>query len=99
MLVLPETFAEQPPRPVAGDRVTDAFAGDHAQPGCGTSRQALPVGDETAQRQAFTPLPHPRKIPVLTEAGGAAQSQASGPALRERLASGVWGRVGHERAG
>jgi hypothetical protein len=94
--MLPETFAEQPPGAAAGDGVADAFAGDDAKFRRRAVRQALPVGDETAQRQAFALLPHPRKITVLTKSQGAAQPQASGVGRR---ASGVWGLGGHERAG
>ena len=92
MLMLPETFAQQPPRPVAGDRVADAFARDHAQFRRCAVRQALPVGDQAAQRQPFALLPHPRKIAVLTESRGAAQPQASASGIRPSAS--VWGRAG-----
>ena len=55
----------------------------------------MPVGDETAERQTLALLPHAHEIAVLSEARGAAQPPASGLGV---LASGVWGRGGHERA-
>ena len=94
MLMLPETFPEQPPRAAAGDRVADAFARNNPQFRRGTIRQAMPIGDETTEHQTLALLPHAHEIAVLSEARGAAQPPASG--LR-RLASGVWGRGGHER--
>ena len=100
MLMQPETFAEQPPRAAAGDRVADALACDDAELRRCAIRQAVPVGDETAERQAFALLPHAREIPVLPKSQVAAQTQASGPALRERLiplCGSVWGLGGHER--
>src|ERR1039458_3026486 len=102
MLMQPETFAEQAPRAAAGDRVADAFARDDAELRRRAVRQAVPVGDETAQRQAFALLPHAREIPVLPKSQVAAQTQASGPAWRERLVplgGSVWGLGGHERRG
>jgi len=98
----PETFAEQTPCPVAGDRVADAFARDDAELRRCAVRQAMPVGDETAERQTLALLPHAREIPVLPESRVAAQAQASGPAWRERLVplgGSVWELGGHERAG
>src|ERR1035438_566884 len=100
MLMQPETFAEQPPRAAAGDRVADALACDDAELRRCAIRQAVPVGDETAERQAFALLPHAREIPVLPKSQVAAQTQASGPAWRERLVplcGSVWGLGGHER--
>ena len=88
MLVLPETFAEQPPGAAAFHRAADFPAGDDAQLGGDAVRQAVPVGDETALREPLALLPHAREIAVLTESQRAAQAQASGV---WRLASGVWG--------
>jgi len=67
MLMLPETFAKQAPGAAAGDGVADALARHHAQFRRRAVRQAMPVGNQAAQRQPLTPLPYPREITVLTQ--------------------------------
>jgi len=96
MLMLPETFAEQPARPVAGDRVADAFARDHPQFWRRTFWQPVPVGNETTVRQPFTLLAHAGEIPVLPKPPAATQGQSPGIG---RLASRLWGLFRHEHAG
>ena len=76
VLMLPETFAQQPPRPVARDRAADFFARDHAQFWARAGRQFVPVGDQTAEREAFPAQPDARKIAALREPRLAAQAQA-----------------------
>jgi hypothetical protein len=95
MLVLPETFPEQTPRAAAFHRAANFAARDDAQSRRRAVRQAMPVGDEATERQTLALLPHAREIPVLSEARGAVQPQASGV---RPPASGVWGLGGHERA-
>ena len=100
MLMLPETFPEQTPRAAAFHRAANFAARDDAELRRRAVWQAVPVGDETAERQTLALLPHAREIPVLPESRVAAQTQASGPALRERLVplcGSVWGLGGHER--
>ena len=67
MLMLPETFAQQPPRAAAFDRASDFPAGDDAQIRRRAVRQAMPVGNETAQREPLSLLPHARKIALMLE--------------------------------
>ena len=95
MLVQPETFAQQPPRPAARHRAANLAARYDAQLRRRAFRQSIPVGDETAQREPLSLLPHAGKIALLPEPGRPAQPQASGTRC---LASGVWGRGGHELA-
>ena len=76
MLVLAETFAEQPPGAVAGHGIADFFAGDHAEPGRFAGRQLAPVGNEAAEHEAFPGLPDARETVALREPRGAAQTQA-----------------------
>ena len=76
MLMLPETFAEQTPRAAAGDRVANFAARDDAEFRRRAVRQAMPVGDEAAERQTLALLPHTHEIAVLSEARGAVQPQA-----------------------
>ncbi len=92
MLMLAETFAEQPAGPVADHRVADAFAGDDAELRRRAVRQAMPVGDEAAQRQAFALLPDPREIAVLTRVANRGPVAGVG-----RRATGDW-RLGTGRA-
>jgi len=93
MLMLPEAFPQQPPGAVALDGAPDFFTGDDAQLGLRAFWQPLPVGDETAQREALALLPDARKIAALLNPRGATQAQASGI---WRPGSGVWG--GHRHA-
>ena len=76
MLVLPETFAEQPPGAVALDGAADFFAGDHAELRRGTVGQFVPIRDETAEREALALQTHTREIAALRQARRAAQTQA-----------------------
>ena len=78
ILVLPETFAQQPPRPAAHHRAADFAAGDDAQSRRRAVRQRMPVGDEAAQREPLSLLPHAREIALLLKPRRAAQPQASG---------------------
>ena len=87
MLVLPEGFAEQPPRAAPGDRAADFFTRDHAEFGRAAFGQPVPIGDEAALREPLALLPDAREIAALREPRGAVQSQPSGV---WRLASGVW---------
>ncbi len=96
MLMLTEALTEQPPRTTAFHRTTDFPAGDNAEFWCCADRQFVPVGDETTLCEPLSLLPEAHEITILTEAHGATQLQASGV---WRLASGVWGLGGHERAG
>jgi len=93
MLVLPEAFPQQPPRSAAFDRTADFAARDDAHFRRHALRQAMPVDNETTQRQTLALLPHPHKIPVPAEPHSAAQSPTPGIG---RPGSGVWGRGGHE---
>ena len=65
MLMLPETFPQQPARPVPLHRTTDFFGCHHPQPGYGTVRQSLPVGDQAAERQPLALQADPREIAAL----------------------------------
>ena len=76
VLMLPETFAEQPPGAAAGHRAADFFAGDDAEFRRLTIGKLAPVGDEAAQNEPFSPLPDAREIAALCEPRGAAQAQA-----------------------
>ena len=95
MLVLAEAFPEQAPRAAALDSSPDFPARDDAEFWRRAFRQAVPIGDEAALCKTLALLPDPREIAVLSEARGAAQSQA----IRVwHPGSGVWGRGGHEHA-
>ena len=94
MLMPPETFAEQPTGAAAGNRVADAPAGNDTEFRRRAVRQAVPVGDETAECQTLALLPHAHEIPVLPESRITAQALAPGG---WRLAAGGWGLGGHER--
>ena len=74
MLMLPETFPQQPPGAVALDGATDLLARDHTQFRFSSVRQPLPVGDETADHDPPTLLPDARKFAALLDARGAAQA-------------------------
>jgi len=76
VLMPAKTLAEQPPGAAALHRAADFFAGDHAQFGHGPGRQRMPVGNETAQHEAFAAQPDPHEIAVLRKPPVAAQTQA-----------------------
>ena len=76
MLVLPETFTEQPPGAAAFHRAADFPARDHTELRRCAVRQTVPVGNEAALREPLSLLPHPRKITVLPESRVATQAQA-----------------------
>ena len=86
MLMLAETFTEQPPGAAALDGAADFPAGDDPEFWRRPVRQPVPVGDETALHQALALLPHPHEIAVLSESRVAAQTQA-------------FRHFGHEHAG
>ncbi len=98
MLMLPETFPQQPPRAVALHRAADLFARDHAEFRRRAVRQSVPVGDEAAEHEPLALLPDAREIAALLKPRGATQSQAfrrfGGHAREIRPASGVCGRCG-----
>ena len=68
MLVLPETFAQQTPRAAAFDGAADFFARDDAQFWLRAVGQLMPVGNQTAKREALALLPDAREIAALLEA-------------------------------
>ena len=74
MLMLPETFPQQPPGPVTLNGTTDFFARHDSQLRLRTFRQSLPVGDETTQGETLALLPDARKIAALLNPRGAAQA-------------------------
>ena len=82
MLVLPEGFAEQPPRAAPFHRAADFFARDHAKFGRRAVGQPVPIGDEAALREPFALLPDASEIAALREPRGAAQSLAIGGSAR-----------------
>ena len=92
VLMLPETFAEQPPGAAASRGIADFFAGHHAEFGRGAVGQFVPISDETAQNQPFSPLPNPREIAVLREPRRTAKAQFRRRGIhRIRPASGACG--------
>ena len=95
VLMLPETFPQQPPGAIPLDGPADFFARDDAQFRFGPVRQPLPVGDETTEREAPALLPDARELAALLNPRGAAQAQASGV---WRPGSGVWGGRGHAKS-
>jgi hypothetical protein len=74
MLMLPETFPQQPPRAIALHRAADFFARDDAQFWLRAFRQFLPVGDQTTEREPLPLLPDARKLSAPLDARGAAQT-------------------------
>ena len=76
VLVLPETFAEQPSRAAAHNRAADFFTRDDAEFRLRAVGQFVPVGNQAALREPFALLPDARKIAALREARGAIQPQA-----------------------
>ena len=72
----PETFAQQPSRTAAGDRIADFFARDHAQFRARAFWKLVPVGNQTAEGKPFSPLADTRKIAALREPRRAAHSLA-----------------------
>ena len=76
VLVPPETFPQQPPRPAAGDRAANFLTRDHAQFWPRTWRQFIPVENQAAQRKTFPLLAEARKIAALREPRFAAKKQA-----------------------
>jgi hypothetical protein len=76
VLMLPETFPQQPSRPAAHHRPADAPAGDDAQLRMLARRQRVPVGNQTTERQPPAQLSDTRKIAALCEPRAAAQTQA-----------------------
>src|SRR5579859_3820573 len=76
MLMLPETFTEQPAGPVALHRAADLLGGHHAEHEGGPVGEGLPVGDETAEDEALALLADPGEIAALCQARCTAQTQA-----------------------
>jgi hypothetical protein len=76
VLMQPETFAQQTPGAIAFHSTADFFAGDDAQLWRRAVRQFVPIGDQTAEREALPDLPHAREITALLKTRLAAQGQA-----------------------
>jgi len=76
MLVLPETFPQQPARAIALHCAADFFAGDDAEFRRGTFGQRIPIRDEAAEREALALLADAGEIAALRQARRAAQTQA-----------------------
>ena len=74
MLMLPETFPQQPPGAITLHRAANLFARDDSQFWFGALRQPLPVGDETTQRETLALLPDACEFTALLNPRGAAQA-------------------------
>ena len=74
MLMLPETFPQQPPGAITLHCAADFFARHDSQFWLGTLRQPLPVGNQTTQRQPLALLPDAREFTALLNPRGAAQA-------------------------
>jgi hypothetical protein len=74
MLMLPETFPQQTPRAIAFDRAADLLAGNDSQFRLRSSRQPLPVGDETTEHNPLALLPDACEITTRPDTRGAAQA-------------------------
>jgi len=76
MLMQPETFAEQAAGAIPFDGSANFATGNHAQFRRGAFWQAVPIGDQTALREALALLPDAREIAALLESSSATQAQA-----------------------
>lgn len=76
MLVLPETFAQQPPRAAAHHRAADFPAGNHTESWRRAARQCPPVGNQTTERESLSLQSDARKITLLLEPRRPAQLQS-----------------------
>ena len=76
VLMPPETFTEQATGAAAIRGIADFFTRHDTQPGRGSFRQFIPVGNEAAEHEALPVQPDAREIAALREPRGAAQTQA-----------------------
>ena len=74
MLMLPETFPQQPPGAITLDGASNLFARHDPQLWLRTLRQSLPVGDETTKCKTLPLLPDARELAALLNPRGATQA-------------------------
>ena len=74
MLMAPKSFAQEAAGPVPSDRVSDFFAGHHAQFGLGALRELVPVSDEATEHQTLALIAQPREIAVLRQPRSATEA-------------------------